>query len=101
MNDLSSIIRQLEGQKSAIERALSALREASGMSESRLSSADRTPPPKKPRKHRLSAEGRERIAEAARRRWAAKRATKESRQSTAKKASARKKQAKQARAATA
>jgi hypothetical protein len=64
MNEIASIIRQLEQQKQAIERALAALKEI-GTQPVRATT--------KRRKHHMSPEGRARIAEAARRRWAAMR----------------------------
>jgi hypothetical protein len=72
VNEISQIIRQLEQQRTAIERALTALRDFSGGSAPQ-SAAGRPAggPGRKPRKRRLSPEGRARIAEAARRRWAA------------------------------
>jgi hypothetical protein len=96
VNDITSIIRQLEAQKAAIERALSALRDVSSTTDSggapRSSSTT-----KQPRKRRLSPEGRARIADAARRRWAEKREAEASSQPSTKKAKAtRKARAKQA-----
>ena len=71
MND---IIDRLEEQKSAIERALSALRqiEVSGVQ----SREEKSPAPRKvrtKRKRRITPEGRKRLAEAMKRRWAVKR----------------------------
>jgi hypothetical protein len=71
---LSDIIAKLEQQKRAIERALSALREIEGTG---VQSSEETPPaPRKvraKRKRRISPEGRKRLAEAMKRRWAVKR----------------------------
>ncbi len=72
MDEINRIIERLERQRAAIDRAIGALREiASDTSTGPVRSA---PVPKKGRKRRLSPEGRARIAEAARKRWAAKRA---------------------------
>ena len=70
MNELSQIIKQLEQQRSAIDRALTALR---GSAAAAIPQTEATPARRgrKGRKRRLSPEGRARIAEAARRRWAA------------------------------
>jgi hypothetical protein len=77
-NGLKDIITQLEQQKTAIERALAALREVDGLSPD---SATPAPPPAKAatkakRKGGMTPEGRARLSEALRRRWAAKRAAK-------------------------
>jgi hypothetical protein len=67
LNEVDSIISQLEEQRSSIERAISALREISSPAPRR----GRRPGTKLTRTKRvLSPEGRARIAEAARRRWA-------------------------------
>ncbi len=71
MSDIDSVIAQLERQRAAIDRALSALREIS----SGKGSAVSTPAEGKPvNKGRLTPAGRKRIAEATKRRWAEKRA---------------------------
>jgi hypothetical protein len=68
-NNFKEIISQLEKQKAAIERALSALRE--------VEDTDRMEAPRRGRtknareKRTLSAEARERISAAQRKRWAA------------------------------
>ena len=74
MNDLKSIIAQLEQQRAAIDRALSALREISGSGNRPAERSAAAGITKVRKKRRLTPEGRERIAEATRRRWAAKRA---------------------------
>jgi len=80
MSTLSSLISQLERQRTSIERAISALREAEGSGHAAAASvAAATGGATKKRgrrggKRRLSPEGRARIAEAARKRWAMKRA---------------------------
>lgn len=69
MNEIKQIISRLEKQRTGIERAIAALRE---VSEGASAGAPEPSPQKRgPKKRRLSKEGRERIAEAARRRWAA------------------------------
>jgi hypothetical protein len=74
MNDIEKIISQLVQQKAAIEKAIIALREVSGLAadESKTAGAGK-PKTKRPKRH-ISPEGRKRIAEATRKRWAAKRA---------------------------
>ena len=71
---LNDIIARLEDQKSAIERALSALRQIddSGVQ----SREEESPAPRKvltKRKRRITPEGRKRLAEEMKRRWAVKR----------------------------
>ena len=78
MNNVDSIISQLEGQRSAIERAIAALRDISapGPAVVKRGRTGRPPGPvstPKKKKRRLSDEGRERIIEALRKRWAKKR----------------------------
>ena len=72
MNDLKGIILQLEHQRSAIDRALSALKEATGLPETKPST--RSNNGRAQRKSRITPEGRRRLSEALKRRWAAKRA---------------------------
>lgn len=71
MNDIDKIISQLEQQRAAIDNAISALRTVSGTSSqpepSQPAQKRRGRPPR-----RLSADGRKRISEAARKMWAAK-----------------------------
>ena len=70
MNDIDNVISRLEKQRSAIDRALLALRE---ISVSGPNTANAQPVSQsKSRKRRLSPEGRRRIIEATKRRWAAK-----------------------------
>jgi hypothetical protein len=74
LNDIENIIMQLEQQRTAIDKAIAALREVSG-DIGPQSSTNKTRATKAPaRKRNISPEGRKRIAEATRRRWAAKRA---------------------------
>jgi hypothetical protein len=68
-NNFKEIISQLEKQKAAIERALSALREVDDSE--RLQAPSRGRLKKVRRKRTLSAEARERISAAQRKRWAA------------------------------
>jgi hypothetical protein len=84
MDALNDIISRLENQKQAIEKALSALREVGG--------APSAAPAKRAYKHRavkksggISAEGRKRLAEAMKKRWALKRAGSAVKKSTRKK----------------
>jgi hypothetical protein len=73
MNEIEKIVSQLERQKAAIEKAIIALREVSGVNDkSRTAEIGRSKPG--PRKRHISPEGRKRIAEATRKRWAAVRA---------------------------
>ena len=71
---LNDIIAKLEEQKSAIERALSALHEIEGTG---AQSGEETPSATRKvrakRKGGISTEGRKRLAEAMKRRWAMKR----------------------------
>lgn len=73
MDGILEIIRQLEQQRSAIERALEALREVGGSRNAKPTSPAVVSGTKK---RRLSPAGRRRIAEAARKRWAAVKAAK-------------------------
>lgn len=78
LKDVDSIITQLEGQKAAIDRAIAALRDISGPSPAVVKRGRPGRPagsvnaPKK-QKRRLSPEGRKRIIEALKKRWAEKR----------------------------
>jgi len=67
---LKDIIRRLERQQKAVERALTALREVSGMDEIATRS---TATPSSARKRGMTPEGRRRLALLMKRRWAAKR----------------------------
>jgi hypothetical protein len=95
--ELEKTISDLERQREAIDRAISALREITGTARTtakRSSAAS----PKKRAKRRITPEGKARIAEAQRQRWAAKRAaevaSKSAAASTAKKTARGKKAAK-------
>lgn len=80
MNDLSTIITDLERQREAIERALSALREVQGSGAPAVAKKRGRPrksvdaAPAITKKRILSPEGRRRIIEATKKRWAAVRA---------------------------
>ena len=72
MNDLDNMISQLERQRSAIDRAIAALREISGpgVTEPAVQMSNQG----NPRKRYLSPESRRKMAEASKKRWAAKKA---------------------------
>lgn len=77
-NSMTEVIRKLEEQKASIERALSALREIEGISgetpaPAPAPAAASTGKPGRP-KGGMTPEGRARLSEALRARWAAKRA---------------------------
>jgi hypothetical protein len=74
VNDLGKIISQLEHQRTAIERAISALREIDGSSQSGAVTPAIVEGKTTAQKRHISPEGRKRIIEATKRRWAAKRA---------------------------
>jgi hypothetical protein len=116
MDGLTGIIAQLEKQKTAIERALTVLREVEGIGPAApaprpSAPAKRKPgnkrslaqkarwaakktaeavpigvPTKAPRKGGMTPEGRQRLAEAMKRRWAAKRTAAQAKKNTRKKA---------------
>ena len=69
---LSDVIRKLEEQKAAIEKALSALHDLDGSVAGASAPARRGRPAK--RKGGMTAEGRRRLSEALKARWAAKKA---------------------------
>jgi hypothetical protein len=68
VNDIDNAISRLEKQRSAIDRALLALREISDPNIPKAQTGSQ----RKSRRRRLSPEGRRRIIEATKRRWAAK-----------------------------
>ncbi len=70
MDDTENVISRLEKQRSAIDRAILALREIAGLSVPDGHAVSQS----KSRKRHLSPEGRRRIIEATKKRWAAKRA---------------------------
>jgi hypothetical protein len=77
---ISQIVASLEKQKQSIEKALAALRELDGTPAGMprrgrpRGSGAAAPAAKQSRRGRISPEGRRRLAEAMRRRWAVKRA---------------------------
>jgi hypothetical protein len=73
VNEIPGIISRLERQRTALERAISALRDMEGAQATAKTGTAGTPARGR-KKSRLSAAGRRRIAEAARKRWAEKRA---------------------------
>jgi hypothetical protein len=87
VNDLGKIISQLEHQRTAIDRAISALREIGDATPTQH--VTRAAKAKTAVKRHLSPEGRKRIVEATKRRWAAKRAADALQKSPAKKAAKR------------
>ena len=91
LRDIASIISDLEAQKAVIEKALDALAEVSGSRSTAVPQKRRGRPAKskggaqsamaapengKKQTRRLSAAGRQRLAESMKKRWAAKRAAK-------------------------
>src|ERR1039458_6375356 len=86
LSDVDNIITQLEQQKAAIERAISALRDIGGSAPAAVKKARRGRPPGRPKaaapapapapakKRRLSPEGRKAIIDALKKRWAVKKA---------------------------
>jgi hypothetical protein len=81
MNDLKGIIAQLERQRTAIDRALSALQEVTNAPEdkpSMISSSDSRQTTRTRRKGGITPAGRKRLSEIMKKRWAARRATKAS-----------------------
>lgn len=74
-NSLNEVIRKLEQQRIGIERALAALREIEGPAGSAPATAPGPGRPRKARrKGRMTPEGRRRLSEALKARWAAKKA---------------------------
>jgi len=93
MTDLTTIITQLEQQKSAIEKALSALREVAGVGVTggaapakRRGRPKKSAPAVKKRASGMTAEGRRRVSEAQKARWAAKKAASASKPAVKKRA---------------
>jgi hypothetical protein len=73
VNEVENVISQLEMQRSAIDRAIAALREITGGPATRTDGHGTMQA--RPKKRHLSPEGRKRIIEGIKRRGAAKRAT--------------------------
>ena len=88
---MKDIIKRLEQQRAAIERALSALREAEGTANAAAESSSSAAPAKRRgrRKGGMTPEGRKRLSEALKARWAVKRANQGGEGATAKKAARR------------
>lgn len=78
MRDLQRIISELEQQKEAIQRALDALREIAGQGQPETASGRRRGRPPAKKQSRMTEEGRQRLRESMKQRWAAKRAAKRS-----------------------
>jgi hypothetical protein len=74
VNDIAKAISQLERQRATIDHAIAALREVEALAPNTHSSAEPSKPGEKPVKRRMSTAGRKRISEAAKKRWAEKRA---------------------------
>jgi hypothetical protein len=74
MTDLSRIVQDLEQQRDAIDKALTALRDVGGAKAATTSSTKAVGPP---RKRQMSEAGRKAIGDAARRRWAAQKSASE------------------------
>jgi hypothetical protein len=92
VNDIVNIIKQLEHQRSAIERAILALQDITRETGTKPAAPTATPGATK-RKRRMSPEGRKRIGDAVRRRWAAKKAADAAAESSPKKRRRRKRAA--------
>jgi len=73
LKDIESIISELEQQRSAIDRAISALREITGTRVSGSATASQRKEHAPSKKRAISPAGRRKLAVAMRRRWAAKR----------------------------
>jgi len=76
VDPIADIINRLEQQQAAIDGALTALRGIAGSSRSTAPNSNSKVGRPVKRQRRLSAEGRRKIAEAARKRWAAIKAAK-------------------------
>jgi RNA polymerase primary sigma factor len=91
VNDIGRVISRLEQQRATIDRALSALREIDAQKPSQSTEAPERASGSKPKKRRMSEEGRQRIIAAVRKRWAEKRAAEaQAGKSAAKQTSAKK-----------
>ena len=90
MNDIDSIISDLEQQRSAIDRAISALREVTGTHTASSVTASAPRDGAATKKRTITPAGRKRSAEAMRRRWAAKRVGAEAVKATQESASGQK-----------
>lgn len=74
MNDIKRIINELERQRTAIDKAIAALRDVTLSAGATAGSSASSQAPVARKKRRLSPEGRRRIIEATKKRWAAARA---------------------------
>jgi hypothetical protein len=74
LNNIERILSDLEEQREAIERALSALREVADLVRSGAPAVAESSAPPRRKRSRLSAAGRRAISEATKRQWALKRA---------------------------
>ena len=92
MSDIDKIIRELERNKEAINSAIAALR-GSQSAAIALQKRGLGRSPVKQKQHHMSEEGRKRIAEAQRQRWAAKKASLAVKKAAGKKSGATKKAA--------
>jgi hypothetical protein len=79
MDEIQNIIQQLQNRASGLDRAIAALKEIGGQATSTKSDSKIAAPAKR-RRRRLTPEARERIAEAMRQRWAARKPLVESTQ---------------------
>jgi hypothetical protein len=73
VNDIARAISQLERQRATIDRAIAALREVESLTPAATVTPGASRVGGKAVKRRMSAEGRKRISEAAKKRWAEKR----------------------------
>lgn len=105
MNDIAKAISELERQRATIDHAIAALREVEALAPAaHASSSGPSKPEKKTVRRRMSAEGRKRISEAAKKRWAEKRAAEaapSAKKGPSTKKTARRRGARKAAAATA
>jgi hypothetical protein len=76
LRDLQRIIVELEQQKEAIDRALTALREVAEPGQTQTATKKRRGRPPAKKQSRMTEEGRERLRQSMKQRWAAKRAAK-------------------------
>jgi hypothetical protein len=70
--DLQRIVSELKRERDRIDRAIAAL-DGGGITAKQRKTASDLGATRKPRRRRLSAEGRKRISEAMKKRWAARR----------------------------
>ena len=89
-DSLKEIITKLERQRNAIDRALTALHDIEGAGAAKTAAAPVAvvKATRKRRKGRITEEGRKRLAEAMKKRWAIKRSAGQAKKATRKKAAA-------------